>query len=207
MPSPKDVYVNCDVLENIPKPNRDNWIKEIDLLRLELPKNARVLQVGSMDGTRAIALLKARPDLEITGLEIESPLVELAKQKVAATDLRADFVHGDITNPPTLPRFDYVICLNNTLGYIPEQEKAIAGMKKLGKVVIISVYGEKFNDDLARAYFESIKLKIDRIENDNLIMRDFTTVKRYSKKEVESWGSKITETPIGYFSVLNTQKN
>lgn len=153
MPSPKDVYVNCDVLENIPKPNRNNWIKEIDLLRLELPKNARVLQVGSMDGTRAMRLLETRPDLKITGLEIEAPLVELAKQKVAAAGLHADFVHGDITDPPTLPSFDYVICLNNTLGYISEQEKAVAGIKKLGKVVIISVYGEKFNDYLARAYF------------------------------------------------------
>lgn len=207
MPSPKDVYVNCDVLEDIPKPNRDNWLKEIDLLRLELPQNARILQVGSMDGTRAIRLLEARPDLKITGLEIEATLVELAKQKIATAGLHADFIHGDITDPPTLPRFDYVICLNNTLGYIPEQEKAITGMKKLGKVVIISVYGEKFDDDLARAYFESIKLEIDRIENDNLIMKDFTTVKRYSKKEVESWSGKITETPIGYFCVLNAQEN
>jgi len=207
MPSPKDIYVNCDVLEDIPKPNRDNWLKEIDLLRLELPQNARILQVGSMDGTRAIRLLEARPDLKITGLEIEAPLVELAKQKVAAAGLHADFIHGDITDPPTLPRFDYAICLNNTLGYISEQEKAIAGMNKLGKVVIISVYGKKFDDDLVRAYFESIKLEIDHIENDNLIMKDFTTVKRYSKKEVDSWGGKITETPIGYFCVLDAQEN
>lgn len=204
MPSPKDVYVNCDVLENIPKANRDNWLKEIDLLRQELPMNARVLQVGSMDGTRAIHLLEARPDLKVTGLEIEAPLVELAKQKVAAVGFNANFVHGDITSPPTLPRFDYVICLNNTLGYIPKQEKAIAGMKKLGKAVIISVYGEKFNDNLARAYFKSIKLEIDRIKNNRFVMKDFTMVKRYSKKEVEFWGGEITETPIGYFCILNS---
>src|SRR3989338_1132421 len=128
MPSPKDVYVKCDVLENIPKQNRDNWLKEIDLLRRELTPSARVLQVGSMDGTRAIRLLEARPDLKIVGLEIEAPLVELAQQKVADAGLSADFVHGDITDPPTLDRFDYVICLNNTLGYVPEQAKAIAGM-------------------------------------------------------------------------------
>jgi ubiquinone/menaquinone biosynthesis C-methylase UbiE len=156
-----------------------------------------------MDGTRAIRLLKVRPDLKITGLEIEASLVELAKQKVLTANLHANFIHGDITALPTLARFDYVICLNNTLGYIPEQDKAIANMKKLGKVVVISVYGEKFNDNLARAYFKSIKLKINRIENNNLIMKDFTIVKRYSKKEVESWGAKISETPIGYFCVLN----
>ena len=204
MPLPKDVYVHCDVLGDIPQPNRENWLKEIELLRGELPQNARVLQVGSMDGTRVIRLLEVRPDLKITGLEIEAPLVELAQQKVAEAGFNADFIHGDITNPPALPRFDYVICLNNTLGYIPEQAKAITGMRKLGKVIIISVYGEKFDDDLARAYFESIQLKIDRIENDNLIMKDFTTVKRYSKNEVEGWGGKIAETPIGYFCEIKT---
>ena len=67
MPSPKDIYVNCDVLEDIPKPNRDNWLKEIDLLRLDLAQNTSVLQVGSMDGTRAMRLLETRPDLKITG--------------------------------------------------------------------------------------------------------------------------------------------
>ncbi len=202
MPSPKDVYVNCDVLEDIPQPNRENWLKEIELLKGELPQNARVLQVGSMDGTRVIRLLEARPDLKITGLEIEASLVELAKQKVTEAGLNADFIHGDITSPPALSRFDYVICLNNTLGYIPEQEKAIIGMKNMGKVIIISVYGEKFDDDLAHEYFKSIHLEIDRIENNTLIMRDFTTVKRYLKKDVESWGGQITETPIGYFCVI-----
>ncbi|HRY82547.1 MAG TPA: class I SAM-dependent methyltransferase [Candidatus Moranbacteria bacterium] len=202
MPSLKDVYVNCDVLENIPKPNRDNWLKEIDLLRLMLPKNARVLQVGSMDGARAIRLLEVRPDLKITGLEIEASLVELAKQKIAIAGLCVNFIHGDITNPPALPHFDYVICLNNTLGYIPEQDKSIAKMKELGKVIIISVYGEEFDNGLAQEYFKSINLKINCIKNDSFIMEDFTAIKRYSKKEVESWGGKIIKTPVGYFSII-----
>lgn len=68
------MHVNCDVLANIPKPNKDNWLKEIDLLRQEFSENAFVLQVGSIDGTRAIRLLEARPDLKITGLEVEAPL-------------------------------------------------------------------------------------------------------------------------------------
>jgi len=99
-------------LENIPKQNRDNWIHEIKLLNQKLPKNAKVLQIGSMDGTRIINILKARPDLQLTGLEIDSELVEIANKKVP----EVNFIHGDITNPPSLEKFDYVICLNNTLG-------------------------------------------------------------------------------------------
>ncbi|EKD43737.1 MAG: hypothetical protein ACD_72C00152G0006 [uncultured bacterium] len=98
--------------------------------------------------------------------------------------------------------FDYVICLNNTLGYIPEYDKAIKNMRKLGKTVIVSVYGEKFDNDLAREYFDSIKLEIDHIDGDKFVMKDFTTVKRFSKKEVESWSGEVIETPVGYFCIL-----
>lgn len=207
MPEPKDVYVKCDILEDLPKPNRDNWLFEIELLSKELPQNANVLQVGSMDGTRIIKLLEARPDLILTGIEIEEPLVELAKKNISEANFNANFIHGDITNPPDLSKFDYVICLNNTLGYIPDEQKAIDGMKKLGKKVIISVYGEKFDNDLAQAYFKTINLDIDHIDKNVIIMKDFTKVKRYTKEEVESWDCKITETPIGYFCILNASEN
>lgn len=198
MPEAKDVYMNCDVLENLPKPNRDNWLFEIELLSKELPQNSRVLQVGSMDGTRILKLLEVRPDLKITGIEIEESLVEIAKQKVT----NAEFIHGDITNPLSLPKFDYVICLNNTLGYIKEMEKAIENMKELGNKVIISIYGEKFTNDLAKEYFKIINLEIDHIENDWFIMKDFSKVKRFSREEINSWNAKVIETPIGYFCVV-----
>ena len=157
-----------------------------------------------MDGTRIIQLLKARPDLRLTGMEIEESLIKIAKQKVASAGLSAGFVQGDITKPQALPCFDYVICLNNTLGYIPSQEKAIQGMRGLGKTVIISVYGEKFHDDLAQAYFKSVGLEIDHVENNSFVMKSFTAVKRYTKEEAISWGGKVIETPIGYFCILNT---
>jgi SAM-dependent methyltransferase len=198
MPKPKDVYVNCDILENLPKLNRDNWLCEIELLSKELPQNARILQVGSMDGTRIIKLLEIRPDLNITGIEIEESLVEVAKQNVT----NAEFIHGDITNPPSLSKFDYVICLNNTLGYIPEIEKAIEKMKELGNKLIISVYGEKFTNDLAKEYFKIINLEIDHIENDWFVMKDFSKVKRFSREEINSWNAKVIETPIGYFCII-----
>ena len=79
MPAPKDVYIKCDELDNIPKINKDNWLYEIDLLKDKLSLNAKVLQVGCMDGVRIITLLKARPDLIITGLDIEPDMVEISK--------------------------------------------------------------------------------------------------------------------------------
>lgn len=201
MSNPEDIYIKCDILEDLPKPNRDNWLYEIELLSQVLPKNVRVLQVGSMDGTRILKLLKARPDLVLTGIEIEAPLVKLAKNKLEQAGLKADFIQGDITNPPDMPKFDYIICLNNTLGCIPDEDKAINGMKKLGNNIIISVYAERFNNALAKEYFKAIGLEIKSIENNLIVMKDFTKVKRYTREEVESWNCKIIETPIGYFCI------
>ena len=202
MPLAKNIYIHADRLENLPAQSRENYLYETDLLQKELPHDANVLQVGSMDGMRIIRLLALRPDLKLTGLELEDELVKVAKQNATKANIHAKFITGDITVPPELQQFDYVICLNNTLGYISNQQKAIEEMKKLGKVVVISVYGEKFDDELAREYFLALNLKIEDIKNNDFIMKDFTKVKRYTKEEVVSWDGKVRETPIGFYCVI-----
>jgi len=189
MPSAKDIFVKCDELESLPEPNRRNYLFELERLGQILPKDSRVLQVGSMDGLRVIKLLQVRPDLTLTGLDIEPELVDLARRNVADANLAATFVLGDITAPPAMPQFDWVICLNHTLGYIPDQDKAVHEMRRLGRHVAISVFGEKFNKQLARDYFSAIGLD------------DYGSVKRYTRRDIGAWGGQITETPIGYFVV------
>jgi hypothetical protein len=68
---------------------------------------------------------------------------------------------------------------------------------------VISVYGEKFSDDLAKEYFESIGLSIDNIQGNTFVMEDFTKVKRYDRQTVDNWGGEVTETPVGYFCELH----
>ncbi len=203
MPDAKEVYVNCDVLEKLPRLNRENWLYEIDLLCKELPRSSTVLQVGSMDGSRIFALLDKRPDLVLTGIEIESSLIEIARKSASQLGYRADFILGDISNPADLPRFDYVICLNNTLGYISNEKQALEQMKRLGRKVILSVYGEKFDDHHANTYFKSIGLILEQIKGNLFQIKDFTRVKRYTKQEVDSWNSEVMHTPLGYFCILD----
>lgn len=203
MPSPKEVYIQCDELDNIPKPNKDNWLEEIELMAKVISPKAEVLQVGCMNGIRIMALLAKRPDLDITGLDFDQEIIDIAKYNFKKYGIEAKLVHADITTPPKMEKFDYVTCLNNTLGYIPEEEKAIANMKKLGKTTILSVYGEKFTDDLAKEYFKSINLELLGIENDIFHTKEFVNVKRYTREEVKAWGGRIIETPIGYFCVID----
>ena len=206
MPSPDEVYVHCDELNKIPTVCRKNWETELRLLREKLPLNAHVLQVGSMDGTRMIALLDVRPDLQITGIEIERKLVEICRANLKQAQKMAECICGDITIPTPMEIFDYVICLNNTLGYISEQENALKNMRSLGRNVIISVYGEQFSDALALAYFKSLDLTIDAINGKTFMLHDFGTVRTYSRADAESWHGNIVETPIGYFVELEAQK-
>src|SRR5438128_585867 len=131
MPHPKVVYPKADELENLPALMCENYLYESKLLCEKLSKSATVLQVGSMDGERAIRLLKERPDLKFSGLEIEASLVELANKKTASAGFKVRSILGDITDPPNLPRFEYVICTNNTLGYIPNEKAALQNMAKI----------------------------------------------------------------------------
>ena len=200
----KDIFVRCDELENLPSENRANYLFELEWLASELPRDCTVLQVGSMDGMRARRLLEVRPDLHITGLEIEDELVELSSKNVADHADHTSFVHGDITKPPAmLATYTYVICLNNTLGYIPDVNGAINQMTRLGKAVVISVYGEKFDDSLARRYFDSIGLTVREVSGDVVRLEDFSAVRRFPRASVEAWhGTAVVETPIGYLTTL-----
>ena len=202
MPSPKDIYIHCDELANIPKVNLENWLYELEILVQKLPNAARVLQVGCGDGSRLIALHTERPDLVLTGLDIDEGMLSLAQKKLDQAGKKIPLIREDITKGMDLVEFDYVICLNNTLGYIPEDEKAIQKMKKIGKKVIISVFGEKFTDERGREYFESIKAEVSKIEGNTFHLRDFCLVKRYTKEKVEKWNGEIIETPLGYFCIL-----
>lgn len=205
MPSP-DEYRHADELDHIPAECAQNYRFEHQLLVELLRQDARVLQVGSMDGARAVRLLKARSDLQFTGLDIEEDLITIARQNTDQAGVAARFILGDIVDPsPELDRrhFDYVLCLNNTLGYIPEQEAALRSMRSLGGQVLISVFGEKFTDQLARDYFASLDNAIKRIEGDTFILKDDWLVRRYAHAEVEGWGGEVRETPLGYLCALS----
>ena len=198
MPSPHSVYIGCDDLENLPAINRENWLFELEWLAKHLPKKASVLQVGCMDGTRILRLLELRPDLSMTGLDIDDALIECARENFKAAKQTVPLILADITTTDCQEHFDVVLCLNNTLGYIAESDRALKQMKRLGDTVIVSVYGEAFTDQRAKEYFATIGLQYDAIVDNVFRMHDFAQVRRYTRNDVEGWNGKITETPLGY---------
>ncbi|MFA5842683.1 MAG: class I SAM-dependent methyltransferase [Candidatus Gracilibacteria bacterium] len=175
----------------------NSWLKK------HLPIHAKVLQVGCMDGTRILELLKVRPDLKVTGLDCEAPFLTIARQKIKKSGFKnVQFILGDITKPHfhLNHKFDAVLCLNNTLGYIEKDEKAIQNMKKMGRRVILSMYGEKFTDPLAKKYLKTIHLTVTRIQNHRFYTKENVFIRRFTKFEISLWGGMVFSTPIGYIS-------
>ncbi len=197
-----DFYFHADDLEYIPKLNRENYEYETAQLIKLFPKNARVLQVGSMDGRRALRLLHLRPDLRYTGLDIEKPFIIQARKNAAQAGVAAEYVLGDITAPPELPKFDYVICLNNTLGYISEETPALQGMEHLGEHIFISVFGTRFTAKLAREYFDILGQSVRKVSDDYFILADLTRIRRFTDKHVADWGGHVRKSPLGYLCTL-----
>ncbi|TQV81897.1 tRNA1(Val) (adenine(37)-N6)-methyltransferase [Denitrobaculum tricleocarpae] len=75
----------------------------------------RILDLGSGVGAAALCLLRRVPDIEVTGLEIQSDLVELSRQNAAGNGLASRFeaIQGDVLSVLSLlppDSFDHVIC-------------------------------------------------------------------------------------------------
>lgn len=74
-------------------------------------RNARVLDLGC--GTGALALLVYRPDLTITGLELQQGALDLFRQSIADNGVDITALQGDLREIRTLlphGSMDYVIC-------------------------------------------------------------------------------------------------
>lgn len=205
MPSTSSVYTHCDELDRLPVKNRENWLTESSLICELLKPNASVLQIGCANASRLIDLQRKRPNLHFLGIDIDEALLSDARRNIAKAEMTIGTKHCDITSREQceeLGHFDYVLCLNNTLGYIPDEKAALANMHLLGKKILISVYTEQFTDSLAREYFGVLGLKIQKIENNRFTFEDFTSVKRYTRKEIQKWGGTMTKTILGSLCTL-----
>ena len=68
-------------------------------LQLDAARSVRLLDLGSGSGEMASAVLAARPDAEVVGLDLARTAVEIAERKVPA----ARFFQADFAQPMSLP--------------------------------------------------------------------------------------------------------
>lgn len=76
----------------------------------DVPRGARVLDVGTGPGHLVAALAQHRPDLEVVGVDVDPRMVDRATANLAPLGTRATAVVGDVASLP-LPddQFDLVV--------------------------------------------------------------------------------------------------
>jgi release factor glutamine methyltransferase len=88
----------------IPRPETEHLVEAV----LDLPRGARVCDVGTGSGAIALALKAERPDLEVVATDASGEALEVARANAAALGLDVAFFEGDLL--ADVPgRFDAVV--------------------------------------------------------------------------------------------------
>ena len=122
---------------------------EIPLIReipLRLVKaNSRVLSAGCGPG-REVKFLVQELGCAVTAIDISENMINLSKKH----EKNAEYILGDISKFKSKKKFDYIICLFNTINYLPglEARKEFIencdfNLKNTGKLIITT--GHRFS--------------------------------------------------------------
>lgn len=93
----------------IPRPESELLVE----VGLELASGARVADVGTGSGAVALALKDERPDLDVTGLDVSSDALDVARGNAQRLGLDVRFVQSDLLDSG---RYDAVVA---NLPYVP----------------------------------------------------------------------------------------
>ncbi len=111
------ISVDKNVL--IPRPETAELV---DLIEKKVPKNARLLDIGTGSGCIAIALAKRLPEAHITACDISDDALNLAKKNAEQNGVKIDFEKIDILNAPEISqKFDAIV---SNPPYVMQREKS-----------------------------------------------------------------------------------
>ena len=106
----------------IPRPETAEVVERIKNEKLKI-KNYRVLDIGTGSGCIAIALKKAHPEWQVTGIDISAEAISVAKENAVRNNAEVEFRQMDIFSDEIEHFATYDIVVSNP-PYICEREKA-----------------------------------------------------------------------------------
>ena len=88
----RHIELSVDRRALIPRPETELLVE----VALALPAGARVLDVGTGSGAVALALAQERPDLHVSGSDVEADALELARANGERLGLPVRWLHADL---------------------------------------------------------------------------------------------------------------
>ena len=111
------ISVDKNVL--IPRPETAELV---DLVEKNVPKNTRLLDIGTGSGCIAIALAKRLPEAHITAYDISGDALKLARKNAEQNGVKINFEKIDILNAPAInQKFDAIV---SNPPYVMQREKS-----------------------------------------------------------------------------------
>lgn len=102
-----DLRLTPNVL--IPRPETEelvHWLMQEQVDR----RNMRVLDIGTGSGCIALAIKSHFPDSDVTGIDVSSEALQVARENAAQNNLSVDFKMSNILNAPSnLGSFDMIV--------------------------------------------------------------------------------------------------
>jgi len=170
----------------IPRPETAELVEKISNFHFPI-SNCRVLDIGTGSGCIAIALKKAHPEWQVTGIDISEEAIEVAKENAQRNKVEVDFRVADIfsdfngdfdilvSNPPYICEREKSSMRPNVLEYepatalfVPDNDplrfyRRIAELKS-GKFLFFEIneaYPQELSDMLGKLGYTDIQLTND----------------------------------------------
>ena len=107
----------------IPRPETAELVEKISNFKSQI-SNCRILDIGTGSGCIAIALKKAHPEWKVTGIDISSEAIEVAKENARRNNVEVEFLVADIFNlQSSISNLQFDLVVSNP-PYICEHEKS-----------------------------------------------------------------------------------
>lgn len=137
------------------------------LLRRVHPQCGTVLDVGCGTGEHARHLVEAH-GFAVDGLDLEPAFVEIARRK----NPRGEFVVADMAGFRLAKRYDAVVCLFSSIGYVKTLERVVSALRCFGEhlapggVVVVEPWfapGQLDPDRVSRHTAEAEGIRVERV--------------------------------------------
>jgi len=188
-------YENFDfetMITDPPKLIQEFLDGETNFIKKQIVSNKKILEIGCGYG-RLLGILSEKAK-EVVGIDFSKRMVDLAKEKLSSkSNVFVKLMEADKLGFKD-ESFDYVVCLDNTFGNMPDIEldvlKEMARACKKGGCMIVSVFSENA-EDVQFENYARIGLKNIKDDGNAIHTEEGFYSRRFSKDELVKLFEKI----------------